>query len=295
MGIACRGTSFSFRLLVAVKNLTRGGRLGVGGRRAVFPCLVGAAVLLAATVVAWIVASSTRQGASAPNIPSTVVSSGKIVPEAQLAELKQILGGFRRPWLPRIELGPTPYGWGRGGVWISFKVKAPNAVELGRAQWYALIAAGLLRDVSRKERWPQVRGYSFTLVEPSGKEKLDEMSVIGSAFGGKVVTSSERSLRTILARSAAAAGFKLVEVRFVSPLGHVSPEITVETNDPQGVLRAGTQRIWPIVGPVNRAQGGPRAEGTYVLVQDENGEWVTAAGYAVRAASGVGVSNPTFR
>ena len=31
-----------------------------------------------------------------------------------------------------------------------------------------------------------------------------------------------------------------------------------------------------------------------LVVQDRGGTWVTASGYAVRAASGVGTSNPAF-
>jgi hypothetical protein len=220
----------------------------------------------------------------------------KRLPRAQTVMLDRILRGFPRMHLARASLGPTPPGWGRGGVWVNYKVKVGRLTptEGVQAIWEGDVAAGMLRDVSRGRRWPPVRGLSYTYVLQNGKERLDSVSAIGSAWLRGISQSSEGELRTVLEQSTAEAGVRLVSVEFAHPLGHATPEITVETDDPKAFLSDRYNNQWRIVGPINRAKPRPLAEGTFLVVQDAEGTWVTASGYAVRAASGVGTSNPVF-
>jgi hypothetical protein len=199
-------------------------------------------------------------------------------------------------YLAHAVLGRTPSGWGRGGVWVNYKVKVGRLtpVQQTQAVWEGDVAAGILRDVSRSRRWPRVRGLSYTYVLPDGKERLDSQSVLGSAWLRGISPTSEDHLRAVLERSTAEAGVKLVSLKFAHPLAHTTPEITVETDDAKAFLSDRYNIEWRIIGPINRAKPKPLAEGTYLLVQDREGTWVTASGYAVRAATGVGTSNPPF-
>lgn len=146
-----------------------------------------------------------------------VVTTAPLVPAGQAKELEHIVDGFATPRLAHIALGLPPRGWGRDGVWIYYKIKAPNNVELARGEWQALIAAGLLRDIARERRWARVRGYSFTLVSADGTEEPEETSILGTAFSGKVLQASEGELRSLLESAAKKAGVDLVNMRFARP------------------------------------------------------------------------------
>jgi len=210
--------------------------------------------------------------------------------------LDRILRGFPQMHLARAALARTPSSWGRGGVWLNYKVKVGRLtpIEQVQAVWEGDVAAGMLRDVSRARRWPPVRGLTYTHVLPNGRERFDSQSALGTAWLRGISPTSEEQLRAVLQRSTAEAGVRLVSLKFAHPLAHAIPEITVETDDPKAFLSDRYNNEWRVISPINRAKPKPMAEGTYLVVQDRGGTWVTASGYAVRAASGVGTSNPAF-
>jgi hypothetical protein len=210
--------------------------------------------------------------------------------------LDRILRGFPQLHLSGVALAPTPPGWGRGGVWLNCKLKVGRLTPIAQVQadWEGDVTAGILRDVSRARRWPPVRGVTYTHVLPNGKERFDSQSALGTAWLRGISPTSEDQLRAVLTRSTADAGVRLVSLKFAHPLSHATPELTVEIDDPKAFLSDRYNIEWRIVGPINRAKPKPIAEDTYLVVQDRNGTWVAASGYAVRAASGVGTSNHQF-
>jgi hypothetical protein len=153
--------------------------------------------------------------------------------------------------LSRAALGRTPSGWGRGGVWVNYKVKVGRLTPIEQAQavWEGDVAAGMLRDVSRARRWPPVRGVTYTDVLPNGRERFDSQSVLGTAWLRGISPASEDQLRAILQRSTAEAGVTLVSLEFAHPLAHATPEITVETDDPKAFLSDRYNNEWRIVSP----------------------------------------------
>jgi hypothetical protein len=163
-----------------------------------------------------------------------------------------------------------------------------------RAYWQGDVASGVLRELSRKRKWPRVLGHRFILALPKGRQRFDHESVLGRAFQGTIKKASEAELRKLLEDSSASAGVRLMAVRFARPLGRLAPQITVETSDPRAFARNAADRVWKIVAPINHGAVRPRAEGTFVYVHDQNRVWVAVFGYAVRTSAGASVINPRF-
>jgi hypothetical protein len=210
--------------------------------------------------------------------------------------LQRILEGFPDLRISDARLGkpPTGYAGSAGATWVYYKIRAATDPHYVEGHWQALVVSGLLRQISSTHDWPRVRGHSFAIVLPSGQERPDSSSVLGHAFTGTIARSSERALRMFLEASAASVGATVTRIRFARPLGRLAPEVTVEVHDAAAFIENQAQNIWAIVEPVNRGTDRPRAEGTLVHVRNGRGTWVAESGYAVRAASGVSVTNPAF-
>jgi hypothetical protein len=223
-------------------------------------------------------------------------NSRTVLPDAQRRALRQILRGFERLQIVQASLKRPPPTYQRPrSAWLYYTFRSRSNIQYVRGVWQALVTSGILRDQSRRHGWPRVIGYSFFLVRPDGRRRLETESVLGTAFRGEVATSTARRLREILSKSSAEVGCRLLAVSFSRPLGRLVPEIAVETDDPRAFLRREADNTWTIVAGINRAKPRPLAEGTYLKVQDTRGAWVTYHGYAVRSAAGVSFTNPAFK
>jgi hypothetical protein len=167
------------------------------------------------------------------------------------------------------------------GAWIVYDIDPTNSVEYVLAHWRGLVTCGVLAAMSRERSWPQIRGRSFTCVL-DGARRLDSESVLGE-LQADVKEASEHEILHSLTASAEEAGVTLETVQFADLNGRLAPEITVVASDPA--------RGRALVQPLLKRR---LVEGTFVLVNSEEGVSVDAFGYGVRIRGGVALTSSTF-
>jgi hypothetical protein len=157
----------------------------------------------------------------------------------------------------------------REGAWIVYDTDPANGVEYVLAHWQGIVACGVLAAMSRERGWPEVRGRSFTQVL-DGARRLESESVIGE-LEADVKEASEHEVLAVMTASAEEALVTVETVQFAELNGRLAPEITVVASDPAHASA--------LVRPLLKSRS---VEGTFVLVNSDRGEWLSARGDSVR-------------
>jgi hypothetical protein len=205
----------------------------------------------------------------------------------QAEALRQAIKGFKEPLILRAHIGSPPRGTVRGNPdWLYFTVKADRDFDYVRANWQVDITTGLLRDLSRRRRWPTIGGKTVNLVLRGAAPRWDGSSVLSRAFTGSVSPTSDAKVRATLVASCREAGVELARISFDRPLGKTAVEVDVTVPDAAAFQNHRTTLAWHIMKPVVRAGANALAEGVLLVARDIHGSWIAASSYAVRAASG---------
>jgi hypothetical protein len=218
--------------------------------------------------------------------------------------LKQLLRGFTRGRIAEASIGvpPSPFDESEdvaavpGPRWIVYKIRADDKFDYKRGKWQALVASGLMRDLSETSGLPPIVGHSFTILRPNGAEEYDAASTIfaSSATGSPEARVDHEYLKDVVRGKAAEVAAKLVELRTEKPLDRSAPEVILSVDSPKAFAANLYNNIWEIVGPLNGERERPLTEGAYVEVRDTIGRLVAISAYSVRTAQGTGIVSPEY-
>lgn len=157
----------------------------------------------------------------------------------------------------------SPPGWGRGPATI-------------KAQWMAYLVAGSFRDESAQS----------TALPPVGGVILD-------GYGVQVIGGSDHSPITITApidqtilTKLKAIGLTPISISDAQPETGIAPVVSAQTSEPATFVAHNAAPWTDVFGDLNHY------EGTYLEVDDTQGQPVIIAAYASRAAHGVGRIRP---
>jgi hypothetical protein len=220
-------------------------------------------------------ASSTRQPSAAASI--TIIGGTP----AQRDALQTIIGSLKPAGISVIEItsaeGPLAP---QGGDELKFTLTpttSPGAA-LVEAQWGAYLTAGDFRDSSAANGLPDVSGVALSTGTIVSLASVEHPAVTETTVATQAIVGNLAKMGV----SQAAVDTRLVDGRAVVSVRAVA-------DDPAAfVATFGRAALQQTFGDINLY------DGTFLLIRSSTGKDVFAAGYASRAAHGLGWSDPSL-
>lgn len=229
-----------------------------------------------------------RQGIRVTGGPTPSVTVTGATP-AQEDLLRAIVREVPGPMIKSVAVGAPPAGFDFSGAWLSITVEARDGAASVRAQWQALVVAGLFRDLSASRGLPAVTGKTITAVDPAGAILDGPATTPLDSPPLDVPSTTTAALATAASRGAARAGLAVASIRVARPVGQPVIELTVEADDPALFTRSRNAALHSLLRELYG-----RAEGTYVEVVDRGGNAVLLSAFATRLGEGVGWTQPAY-
>jgi hypothetical protein len=236
----------------------------------------------------------------APVMRKAAVGAGSQKEQNDL--LTQIRRGFVNSQIVEAELSPPPPPYDEsddikgiaGATWVSYKIEAKDMFAYKRGKWQAMVASGLLRDISTVRSLPPIVGHSFTMVSATGSERYDASATITGGGSSPTAGVPTAQLKELVKQAAPQVKAALADFRMNKPLGLWAPEVVLQTSDPQIFMGNLYNNIWDVVGSLNGERGAPLTEGAYVEVRDSSGKLLAVSAFAARTREGTGYVDPSF-
>lgn len=255
--------------------------------------------LLSVVVVAMMALSVVALAGGAPVMRKSVAARSQ---KEQNDLLTQILRGFVNSQIVEAKLSPPPPPYDESddiegipsATWVSYKIEAKDMFAYKRGKWQALVASGLLRDMSTVRSLPPIVGHSFTMVSATGSERYDASATITGGGPSPAAGVPTAQLKELVKQAAPQVKAALADFRMNKPLGLWAPEVVLQTSDPQVFMGNLYNNIWDVVGSLNGESGTPLTEGAYVEVRDSSGKLLAVSAFAARTREGTGYVDPSF-
>ena len=214
-----------------------------------------------------------HRGAAAPG---TMVSGGTASQQSAVESILTGLGSNNQ--ISEIKItasGPSDFATSSDS-WVDFTIPTGRGPETIRAQWMAFLVAGAFRDMSAQ---------SSTLPPVGG--------VILDGYGAQIIGGSDHPAITVTApndqtidSNLQAIGLSPVSISHAQPDSGIAPIVIAQTSDPASFVAKHPNPWADVFGDVNLY------EGTYLEVDDPQGQPVLIGAYASRAAHGVSWIRP---
>lgn len=180
---------------------------------------------------------------------------------------------------------PRNYGGAEDACWLAFQATGADPADGARAQWVALMVAGVLHAKSRQEGLPPLAGLSVR-VEGAGAGEENSSGAPEEAVSIAVtpIEEIERRIRD----GAEETGAHIESIEFPRPL---EAAVVIRLTANEEFVRKRSTNLVEIIGSFGGPQT-PRAEGVWVEVRGEDGSLLHAGGYSARLLQGAGWTRP---
>jgi hypothetical protein len=217
--------------------------------------------------------SSTRQAAAAASI--TIIGGTP----AQRDALQTIIASLQPTGISVIEIasaeGPLAP---QGGDELKFTLLPSAGPSLVQAEWGAYLTVGDFRDSSASKGLPDVSGVALSNGTIVSLASVEHPAVTATTVATQAIVGNLAKMGVDQA---------VVDTRLVD--GRAVVSVRGVANDPAAFLASfGRAALQQTFGDINLY------DGTYLSIRSSTGKDVFAAGYASRAAHGLGWSDPSL-
>ncbi len=217
-------------------------------------------------------ATSGATAAVEPTITSSDVALG-----SAMQHISQQLGITD---ITSIDIGPaSDHLAGEKGDQVSFTFDASSGQPLIKSEWEAFVATGVLRDQAAVAGSTPIVGITLSNGTTVNLTGIDHPKITETAVSKGVVSSALDDM-----------GLQLVSFQVAQMDSGVAVSVTARTGDVAGWgVKFGNDAVSRVFGDINGY------EGTYLEVDDAQGDPEYVSAYAARAAHGSGWISDTLR